>query len=75
MMATLLTVQGMYGMGLQKWAPWVGMTLAVVCVTMNILLIPRLGVRGVCISWIVAEMLECVLSYLVITVKGRKQIS
>lgn len=59
MIATLLTVQGLYGMGLQRLAPWVGLTLAVCCIGMNLLLLPRIGVTGVCISWIVAELLEC----------------
>lgn len=75
MIATLLTVQGLYGMGLQKWAPWIGMTLAIICISMNLILIPRIGVKAVCISWIVAEILECVFSGLVLWTQGRKQIA
>ena len=72
MMATLLTVQGMYGLGLQKWAPWVGLVLAVFCVSMNLFLLPRIGVTGVCISWIAAEVLECLLVGGILFTKGRK---
>ena len=72
MVATLLTVQGLYGMGLQKWAPWVGFILAVSCVGLNLLLLPRIGVKGVCISWIAAELLECVLVGTILLTKGRK---
>lgn len=73
MTATLLTIQGLYGIGLQRYAPWVGLTLAVVCITMNIFLIPRMGVAAVCISWVVAEVLECVLSGSILFIKGRKK--
>lgn len=72
MIATLLTVQGLYGMGLQKWAPWIGAILAVVCVSLNLFLMPRIGVKGVCISWIAAEVLECILVGGVLLTKGRK---
>ena len=72
MMATLLTIQGLYGMGLQRWAPWIGLTLAIICISMNLILIPRIGVVAVCISWIVAEILECTFSGLVLLIHGRK---
>ena len=72
MVATLLTVQGLYGMGLQKWAPWVGLILAVCCVSLNLLLLPHYGVEAVCISWIAAELLECILVGGILLTKGRK---
>lgn len=75
MVATLLTVQGLYGMGLQKWAPWVGFVLAISCVGLNLLLLPRLGVKGVCISWIAAELLECILVGGILISKGCKTCS
>ncbi len=73
MMATLLTIQGLYGIGLQRYAPWIGLTLAVVCITMNIVLIPRMGIAAVCISWITSEVLECVLSGTILMIKGKKR--
>ena len=75
MTATLLTVQGLYGMGLQRWAPWVGLILAICCVGMNLLLLPRIGVKGVCISWIAAEVLECILVGIIIFSQRRKPCS
>ncbi len=73
MTATLLTVQGLYGLGLQRWAPWVGLTLATLCISLNLILLPRLGAQAVCISWTVAEVMECVLVGLILIVKGRSQ--
>jgi PST family polysaccharide transporter len=72
MVATLLTVQGLYGLGLQKWAPWVGLVLAVCCVGSNLLLLPAIGEIGVCISWMAAELLECILVGIILLTKGRK---
>lgn len=72
MVATLLTVQGLYGMGLQRWAPWVGIILAICCVGLNLWLLPLIGVKGVCISWIAAELLECLLVSIILMTKGRK---
>ena len=72
MVATLLTVQGLYGMGLQRWAPWVGIILAICCVGLNLWLLPMIGVKGVCISWIAAELLECLLVSIILMTKGRK---
>ena len=75
MIATLLTVQGLYGLGLQRWAPWVGLILAVSCVGMNLWLLPLIGVRGVCISWIAAEVLECLLVGIILLTQRRKPCS
>ena len=72
MTATLLTVQGLYGMGLQKWAPWVGLTLAVACISLNLFLLPRWGVRAVCFSWNTAEVMECIIVGLILLANRRK---
>ena len=72
MVATLLTVQGLYGMGLQKWAPWVGMMLAVLCISLNLWLLPHLGVRAVCIGWNAAELAECLIVGIILLLHKRK---
>ena len=72
MVATLLTVQGLYGMGLQKWAPWVGMILAVLCISLNLWLLPHLGVRAVCIGWNAAELAECLIVGMILLLHKRK---
>lgn len=58
MTATLLTVQGLYGLGLQRMAPWVGAILATLCVSLNTILIPQLGSAGAIWSWIAAQTAE-----------------
>ena len=72
MMATLLTVQGLYGMGLHKWAPWVGVILAATCISLNLWLLPCWGVPAVCFSWNMAELMECVLVSIILLTRGRK---
>ena len=72
MVATLLTVQGLYGMGLQKWAPWVGMMLAALCISLNLWLLPHLGVRAVCIGWNAAELAECLIVGMILLLHKRK---
>ena len=58
MIATLFTVQGLYGSGLQRFAPWVGLVLSILCISLNILLIPRVGAVW---SWLAAEVTEILL--------------
>lgn len=61
MVATILTVQGLYGRGLQRYAPWIGGILAILCISTNLILIPRIGMSGAIIAWIVAEVCEIIL--------------
>ena len=72
MVATLLTVQGLYGMGLQKWAPWVGVMLATLCISLNLWLLPTLGVKAVCIGWNTAEIAECLIVGFILLSNKRK---
>ena len=58
MIATLFTVQGLYGGGLQRFAPWVGLILSILCISLNIFLIPRVGAVGAVWSWLAAEVAE-----------------
>lgn len=72
MTATLLTVQGLYGLGLQRWAPWVGLCLASLCISLNLWLLPRWGVGAVCFSWNMTEIAECIIVSIILLTKGRK---
>ena len=72
MTATLLTVQGLYGMGLQRWAPWVGLCLAALCISLNLWLLPRWGVGAVCFSWNMTEAAECIIVSVILLIQGRK---
>ena len=75
MMATLLTVQGLYGRGLQRWAPWIGAVLAALCISLNLILLPKMGVKAVCISWNTAELMECVLVGIILITQKHKTCS
>ena len=72
MVATLLTVQGLYGLGLHRFAPVVGLILAALCISVNLWLLPSLGVKAVCIGWNVAEVMECLIVGGILIVKGRR---
>lgn len=58
MVASFLTVQGLYGMQLQKHAPYVGIFVSTVCVCITYFSLPRYGVYGAAYSFIIAELLE-----------------
>lgn len=74
MIATILTVQGLYGHGLQRYAPWVGLGVGVICVSMNMTLIPRYGEYSCVVSMMVAEMLEIIIVGCILAVNKRKSI-
>ncbi len=59
--ASLLTVQGLYGMGLQKKAPYIGFTIGIVSIILNFALIPPYGINAVAVSWIIAQSLEIII--------------
>lgn len=61
-MASMFTVQGLYGLGFQRYAPFVGLTVGLSCIALNFCLIPRLGGTGAAYSWIAAEILEIIIA-------------
>ena len=61
-MASLFTVQGLYGAGLQKYAPWIGAILGLFCILFNLISIPLYGMYGAAWGWIISEFLEIVLA-------------
>lgn len=69
--ASLCTVQGLYGLGYQKYAPWMGLTVGLVCILMNFQFIPLWGVYGAALSWIIAEILEIGISGGIVMYKSR----
>ncbi len=60
--ASLCTVQGLYGLGYQRYAPWMGLGVGTVCILANLQFIPLWGVYGAALSWIIAEVLEICVS-------------
>lgn len=67
--ASLLTVQGMYGFGLQKLAPFVGAILGAICIGINIFIVPGFGAKGAAFSWVIVEIIEVVLVGLILYFK------
>lgn len=57
-LATTLTVQGLYGMQLQRFAPAIGLAVCVCSVSLNWLLIPKIGAPGAAYSWLFCELVE-----------------
>ena len=68
MVATVVTVQGLYGRGLHRYAPWVGLGLACLCVSLNFALVPRYGAQGAVWSWSIAEVFEIVVVSIILAV-------
>ena len=61
-MASMFTVQGLYGMQMQKYAPFVGLTVGVSCVGFTLLLIPSLGIYSAIVGYVSAELVEVLIS-------------
>lgn len=61
-MASMFTIQGLYGLQLYKYAPYIGVTVGVFSTVCNLALIPRYGMYGTAISYLLSELLEIVLS-------------
>lgn len=68
-MASMFTVQGLYGMQLHKYAPLVGLTVGVCCIGLTYLLMPHYGVYSAIIAYVLAELVEIVLSASIIYIK------
>ena len=60
--ASFLTVQCLYGLHLQKYAPWVGGIVGLLCVAANFWVIPIYGSIGAIAAYLGAEVLEMLLS-------------
>ena len=60
--ASMFTVQGLYGLGFEKYAPFVGLCVGVICIGLNLLWIPQLGGYGAAYAWIVAQVFEILIS-------------
>ncbi len=60
--ASMFTVQGLYGLGFTKYAPCVGLAVGLTCIALNLVWIPQLGGTGAAYAWIVAQVLEILIS-------------
>ena len=59
--ASTFTIQGLYGMQMQKYAPFVGFIIGFFCVFLYFILIPQMGLIGAVITYLIAEVLEILL--------------
>ena len=70
LIATILTVQGLYGMQKQKFVPFVGLA----CGSVSLLLIPHIGIYGAIYAWIAAEVAEIAIDLVIIIRSSRKAV-
>jgi len=56
--ASLLTVQGLYGLQLQKYAPYVGFTIGIISISLNLFFIPKYGIVSTAWIWVASELIE-----------------
>jgi PST family polysaccharide transporter len=68
--ASLLTIQGLYNFGLQKYSPFIGFGLGIFCVLFNIILLPLFGGHMSAISWVMAEIIEIAVVYIILRKKN-----
>lgn len=68
--ASLLTIQGLYNFGLQKYSPYIGFGLGVFCVLFNIILLPHFGGHMSALSWVMAEIIEIAVVYIILRKKN-----
>ncbi len=65
-MASMFTVQGLYGLQLQRYAPIVSGIAGVVCVGINFTLIPEYGMYSAAAGYMFAEFIEIIISVSII---------
>ena len=67
--ATMFTIQGLYGMQLQKYAPIIGAFISVVSIFCYFSLISSFGVYGAVMGYIISELLEIIIVYFILRIK------
>jgi PST family polysaccharide transporter len=63
---TMITVQGLYGLQLQRFAPWIAILSGLISVVINITLIPVFCAKGSILAWYVAQFVELILAGLLV---------
>lgn len=74
-MASLFTVQGVYGSGLQRYAPYIGFSIGLFCIIFNVIMIPKYGMYGAAMGWIISQVLEIIISGFIFFKKRPARIS
>lgn len=73
--ASILTVVGLYGLQLQKKAPIVGFTSGIICIIANLLFIPKYGAIGAAIAWACAQIAEILIDITLLSANRIKKIT
>lgn len=64
--ASMFTIQGLYAFQLERFAPYMGFVLSLLCLLVTVVLTPKYGMYGAACGYIVAEIGEiCCSAYLV----------
>lgn len=71
-MASALTVQGLFGMQLQRFAPIVGVLVFISNIFFCWVLIPECGTSGAAYSWMLCQLIEIVVVLTIISVCRKK---
>lgn len=69
--SSLLTVQGLYGLQLQKYAPYIGLCLGIISLMANLVLIPAFGIIGAAVAWGGTQILEILLVSILLMYKKK----
>lgn len=72
MTASMLTVQGLYTLKLQKYAPYCGFTILSISFVVNYYLIGNYGIFGAAYGYIISEILEITIVSTLLILKIRK---
>lgn len=72
--ATTLTVQGVFAMQLQRFAPWVGGAVFVANVLFCCLLVPAYGMEGAVCACLLCQVVEIVADLLVLCFNGCRKV-
>lgn len=62
MVASMFTIQGLYAIQLERYAPYMGFVVMCICICTTVALVPRWGVFGAAVGYVVAELAELVIS-------------
>ncbi|MFN4082888.1 MAG: flippase [Bacteroidia bacterium] len=68
--ASMLTVQGLYNFGLQKYSPYVGISLGLFCFLFNYFLIPIYGGYVAALAWTLAQFFEIIIVIFILRFKN-----
>lgn len=67
-----ITIQGLYGMQLEKYAPMVGFTTCMCNIALNLYFVPRMGETGIVLVWVICQVIDISLATALISWKKKR---